>query len=191
MRHLLWNCIQINVTGPYLWKVNFGSGNSLLKQAASHYLSQYWPRSMSPNSVTRPQWVYMLWPCDATLGYKSWSSLFQTPSQYLNQCWLTVSENNGIASNWNFNDYVKTRRLENDNTPQPLDQWTNSPFMGQQVGNWSICHALWAKRKPIVHPTLYPTHISFIPSQSTFPFLKYGYQKFDVENPRSRSWVQG
>ena len=24
-----------------------------------------------------------------------------------------------------------TRRLENDNTPQPLNQWTNSPFMGQ------------------------------------------------------------
>ena len=28
-----------------------------------------------------------------------------------------------------------TRRSENDNTPQPLDQWTNSPFIGQQVGN--------------------------------------------------------
>ena len=62
--------------------------------------------------------------------------------------------------------------------------------MGQQVGNWSICHALWAKRKPIVQPILYPTHIFFIPSQSTFPFLKYGYQKFDLENPRSRSWVR-
>ena len=54
--------------------------------------------------------------------------------------------------------------------------------MGQQVGNWSICQALWAKSKPIVHPTLYPTHISFIQSQSAFPFLKYGYQKFDLEN---------
>ena len=62
--------------------------------------------------------------------------------------------------------------------------------MGQQVGNWSICHAPWAKRKAIVHPTLYLTHISFIPSQSAFPFLKYGYQKFDLENPRSRSWVR-
>ena len=30
---------------------------------------------------------------------------------------------------------LTTRRSENDNTPQPLDQWTNSPFMGQQVGN--------------------------------------------------------
>ena len=28
------------------------------RQATSHYLSQCWPRSMSPNGVTRPQWVY-------------------------------------------------------------------------------------------------------------------------------------
>ena len=58
------------------------------------------------------------------------------------------------------------------------------------VGNWSICYALWAKRKPIVQPTLYSTHNSFIPSQSTFTFLKCGHQKFDLENPRSRSWVR-
>ena len=30
---------------------------------------------------------------------------------------------------------MRTRRTENDNTPQPLDQWTKSPFIGQQVGN--------------------------------------------------------
>ena len=29
-------------------------------QATSHYLSQCWPRSMSPNGVTRPQWVKVL-----------------------------------------------------------------------------------------------------------------------------------
>ena len=27
------------------------------RQATSHYLSQCWPRSMSTNGVTRPQWV--------------------------------------------------------------------------------------------------------------------------------------
>ena len=27
------------------------------RQASSHYLSQCWPRSMSPCGVTRPQWV--------------------------------------------------------------------------------------------------------------------------------------
>ena len=26
-------------------------------------------------------------------------------------------------------------RSENDNTPQPLDQWSNNLFMGQEVGN--------------------------------------------------------
>ena len=26
-------------------------------QATSHYLSQYWPRSLSPYGVTRPQWI--------------------------------------------------------------------------------------------------------------------------------------
>ena len=39
----------------------------------------------------------------------------------------------------------ETRRSENDNTPQPLDQWTNSPFMGQQVGNcksFTLAHSL-------------------------------------------------
>ena len=29
-------------------------------QATSHYLSQCWPRSMSPNGVARPQWVSSL-----------------------------------------------------------------------------------------------------------------------------------
>ena len=29
-------------------------------QATSHYLSQCWPRSMSPNGITRPQWVNSL-----------------------------------------------------------------------------------------------------------------------------------
>ena len=29
-------------------------------QATSHYLSQCWPRSLSPNGVTRPQWVKII-----------------------------------------------------------------------------------------------------------------------------------
>ena len=30
------------------------------RKATSHYLSQCWPRSMTPNGVTRPQWVNFL-----------------------------------------------------------------------------------------------------------------------------------
>ena len=34
------------------------------RQATSHYLSQCWPRSMSPNGVTMPQWVKPItWVC--------------------------------------------------------------------------------------------------------------------------------
>ena len=32
------------------------------RQATSHYLSQCWPRSLSPYGVTRPQWVYSFCP---------------------------------------------------------------------------------------------------------------------------------
>ena len=37
-------------------------------QATSHYLSQCWPRSMSPNGITRPQW-FNQW--NQTLWYES------------------------------------------------------------------------------------------------------------------------
>ena len=145
----------------------------------------------------------------------------------------------------------KKRHSENDNTPQPLDQWMNSPFTGQQVGNcksFTLTHYLadlfamhrpWPKVNPIVHPTSYPTHIPFIPSELPLPFLSYSnfnilpskskvkvmgevkvwshnvsltfdrltsllfhvnwpshswdttFSKFDLENPRSRSWARG
>ena len=51
--------IWMNVTRPYWWPVNIGSGNDC--QATSHYLSQCWPRSLSPYGVTRPQWVKSEW----------------------------------------------------------------------------------------------------------------------------------
>ena len=94
----------------------------------------------------------------------------------------------------------KTRRSENDNIPQPLDQWTNSSFIGQQVGNcnsFTLTHYLANLFAMHCGPRGSPVCIqhciqlkSLIPSQLTFPFLIYGYQKFDLENPRSRSWVR-
>ena len=44
-----------------------------------------------------------------------------------------LSESNLANVGFMFSEL--TRRSENDNTPQPLVQWTNSPFTGQQVGN--------------------------------------------------------
>ena len=41
---------------------------ALCRQATSHYLSQCWPRSMSPNGIIRPQWVSSS-PMDKMKGY--------------------------------------------------------------------------------------------------------------------------
>ena len=38
--------------------INIGSGNGLvLNRRKSHYLKQWWPRSLTPYGITRPQWV--------------------------------------------------------------------------------------------------------------------------------------
>ena len=64
-------------------------------QATSHYLIQYWPKSMLPYSVTRPQWLNSLQHNDAKWRHRTRSMLVQemaccltTPILYLNQCWL-------------------------------------------------------------------------------------------------------
>ena len=54
LRHLLWNCSNMNVSGLHWWSVSIGSGNGLVP---SGNLSQCWPKSLSPSGVTRPQWV--------------------------------------------------------------------------------------------------------------------------------------
>ena len=43
-----------------------------------------------------------------------------------------------------------------------------SPLLGR-----FICHTPRPKVNTIVHPTSYPTHIPFVPSESTLPFLRY------------------
>ena len=49
---LLWLSLDFTDDQPTLVQVM-----AWCRQATSHYLSQCWPRSMSPNGVTRPQWV--------------------------------------------------------------------------------------------------------------------------------------
>ena len=65
------------------------------RQATSHYLSQCWPRSMSPNGVTRPQWVnsshtYLYWclrnffcNCDKSLALLYWPGSLAAINIYL------------------------------------------------------------------------------------------------------------
>ena len=83
-----------------------------------------------------------------------------------------------------------TRPSENDNTPKPLDQWTNSPF--------TLIHYLadlFAKhRGPRSIPLCIQHHIqltslSFQVSQTSHSCAT-AISIFYLENPRSMSWVR-
>ena len=56
----LWNCLQINITGPHWWLINTGSGNGLVP-GGTKPLPEPEPMltqlDVSPYGVTRPQWV--------------------------------------------------------------------------------------------------------------------------------------
>ena len=61
--------ISCELALKWMW-LNFTDDKSTLvqvmawcRQATSHYLSQCWPKSLSPYGVTRPQWVnvFVLW----------------------------------------------------------------------------------------------------------------------------------
>ena len=81
-------------------------------QATSHYLSQWWTRSLSPYGVNRPQWVNSPWHCITIGWYRCRSTLVQVmawgltaPSTHLNQWWRTVNWNlrNKLQSNFDQN----------------------------------------------------------------------------------------
>ena len=99
-------------------------------------------------------------------------------------------------------DVVYNKAFKNNNTLQPLDQWTNSPFLGQQVGNckgFTLTHyladlfAMQCDPRSItlcIQLASYPTHIPFIPSKSNLPILIYSNFNISLENPRSSSWLR-
>ena len=63
-------------------------------QATSHYLSQCWPRSMSPNGITRPHWVKS--PC-AHLSIKSVFPVMGISIIKIRQSWHRLIFVMGIA----------------------------------------------------------------------------------------------
>ena len=93
----------------------------------------------------------------------------------------------GCRLNCQFNTFW-TRHSDNDNIPQPIDQWTNSPFIGQQDGNcFTLAHYL--ADLLAMHPTSYPTNIPFILSDSILPFLRYS--NFNILPRRYKVKVMG
>ena len=78
-------------------------------QPTSHYLSQCWPRSMSPYGITRPQWVNSSPPSAAYMCQWIGSALVQimacrysAPSHYLDQ-WCSIVNSFRNKLQWNFN----------------------------------------------------------------------------------------
>ena len=95
----------------------------------------------------------------------------------------------------------RTRRLKNENTPPPIDQWMNSPFMGQQVGNcksFTVTHYLpdlFAMHRGLRSIPLCNQHhiqLTFFSFQVSRPSHSWdtAISIFHLENPRSRSWVR-
>ena len=103
-----------------------------------------------------------------------------------------------------------TRPSENDNTPQPLDQWTNIPFMFQfnpLLGQCS-CHALHVSQEQVHFVSNIVSNSHLFHSKVKVGITSYriislsfhfdqppcswntAISKTDLENPRSRSWVR-
>ena len=57
-KYFLILCSHVNSKDPINDKSTLVQVTAWCRQAASHYLIQYWPRAMSPYGLTRPQWVY-------------------------------------------------------------------------------------------------------------------------------------
>ena len=130
----------------------------------------------------------------------AWSNNFNTifwsdePTSDASGSWLSVILNRQ-------HNTKQTRRSENDNTPQPLDQWTNSSFIGQQVGNcksFTLTHyfadlsAMHRGRRSIplcIQHHIQLTSLSFQVSQTSHCWVT-AISIFYLENPRSRSWVR-
>ena len=58
----------------------------LYRQVTSHYLSQYWPKSMSPYGVTRPQWVNSVWVLKLSSAACWEPTVWRQPSAILTIC---------------------------------------------------------------------------------------------------------
>ena len=95
---------------------------------------------------------------------------------FTNFPYFTVVWVEKVWINWKQQGQSQTRRSENDNTPQLLDQSTNSPFIGQQVGNckrFTLTHNmadLFAMhRGPSSIPLCIQHHIQL--TSLSFPFI--------------------
>ena len=94
---LRWTSLDLNDDTSTLVQVM-----AWCSQATSHYLSQCWPRFMSPYGVIRPQWVKFARPSDTYLHQETRQAIIGSdngllPVRCLNQWWLIVNQ---MFKNW-------------------------------------------------------------------------------------------
>ena len=71
---------------------------ALCHQATSHYLSECWPRSMSPNGVTRPQWVNISALAETQFGVNLLKKILFEQYCELDWCTWCTEASGGINS---------------------------------------------------------------------------------------------
>ena len=122
------------------------------RQATSHYLSQCWPRSLSPYGVTRPQWVKYQHPQDAHLLDKghhiTWASWrLKSMAKLMTLCKGNLTQ---IIRPWYMN--IRTCKPENPLVRKTDSQWWKKIDMISWFINYTdnIAHSHIVMRKLIV-----------------------------------------
>ena len=107
-----WKCCWVIFRLHLIDFVNIDSNSCWCKKASENRLNQDWTKNIKPNWVINPQPVNFstliachnciinsLWPSEAIQQQRSGPTLVQvmacyltSPSHYLNQCWLIISE---------------------------------------------------------------------------------------------------
>ena len=101
LRHLLWNCPDMYVTGLHWWSVDIGSGNGLMpsgnKSLPEPMLTQisvtiwrYWDAIHKKVSVTASHRVMRLWLLLVTLSWCPVTSLWPQVWEPGHQGWLEI-----------------------------------------------------------------------------------------------------
>ena len=132
-------------------------------QAPSHYLSQSWPRSLSPYGVTRPQWVNTMIAHALALciirtltnisktSYSMWKG-FQLPP--LSQCWTIIGKTYFLHNLLWISPWIKSVRyhFSHDHITIVMHYVINSDIISMMLTEWYIgsmceeclpCHQLW------------------------------------------------
>ena len=103
------------------------------RQATSHYLSQCWPRSLSPYGIIRPQWVKHCLNCLLPLIISiplelAMHLICQNKWSFLFGQWITVKshEHHGIWNHWQINCFSTVFSAQQQRNTKPLQHW---PFV--------------------------------------------------------------